>query len=86
MAVDIAGSASRGARSTDHIAANMLDIVATANTADTDIADTESHPNMDRNSRSHKPVPEGRGCSRQARPSVRLPRRPFSSNCPPLVV
>ena len=67
MAVDIAGSASRGARSTDHIAANTLDILATANTAD--IADTE-HPNMDCSSRGHMPALEGRGCLTQAKPAV----------------
>jgi hypothetical protein len=48
IAVDIAGSASHGARSTDHIVADTPNTAATANTAD--IADTE-HPNMDHSSR-----------------------------------
>lgn len=60
IAVDIAGSASHGARSTDHIVANTPNIAGTANTAD-----TELHPNMD-----HMPVPVRRGCPRQANPAV----------------
>ena len=66
----IAGSASHAARSTDHIVANTLNIAATANTADTaDIVDIE-HPNMDCSSKGCMPAPEGRGCPRQAKPTV----------------
>ena len=60
IAVDIAGSASHGARSTDHRVAKTPDIAGIANTAD-----TESHPNMDR-----KPVPVRCGRPRQTKPTV----------------
>lgn len=62
--VDIAGSASHEARSTDHIVANTLNLAGTA-----DIADTELHPNMD-SSRDHMPEPVHRGCSRQSNLAV----------------
>jgi hypothetical protein len=62
MASDIVGSGAHGVRSTDRIVANTVNIAATANTADTE------HPNMDR--RGHRPVPEGRGCPKQANPKV----------------
>jgi len=69
MAGDIAGSASRGARSTGHIVANRPNIAATADTADTaSTVDTE-HPSMDR-SKDHMPAPEGRGRLRQAKQAV----------------
>jgi hypothetical protein len=60
MAGDIAGSASRGARSTDRFAANTASTVATANNVDTE------HPNGGR-SRGHRPVPEGREHLSQAK-------------------
>ena len=69
MAGDIAGSASRGARSTGHIVANRPNIAATANSTDiASTADTE-HPNMDC-SKGHTPAPEGRGRLRQAKRTV----------------
>jgi hypothetical protein len=80
IAVDIAGSASHGVRSTDHIVANTPSIAATANTAD--IADTE-HPNMDCSSKDYMPAPEGRGCSKQEKPAVSPPRKTFSSDYSP---
>jgi hypothetical protein len=60
MAAGIAGSATRGVRSTDHIVANTLNIVDPAN-----IVDNKMHPNMD-----HMPAPVRRGCRRQAKPAV----------------
>jgi hypothetical protein len=66
MAVDIAGSASHGDRSTDQFVADTLDTAATANNADiANTADTE-HPRKDR-SRGHMPVPEDRGHPGQAK-------------------
>jgi hypothetical protein len=78
-AADIVGSGARGVRSTDRIVANTVNTAATANTADTE------HPNMDR-SRGHRPVPEGRGCPRQANPKVQVLRKTLSSNYPPFRV
>jgi hypothetical protein len=70
MVGDIVGSASHGARSTDHVFANTPDIAATANTADSvNTVDTE-HPNMDRSSRGHISAPEGHGRPRQTQPVV----------------
>ncbi len=81
MALNRAGNASRGAHSTGHSVANTLNTVATANTADiANTADTE-HPSMDR-SRGHTPVPEDRGCVREANPKVQLPRKTLSSGLP----
>ena len=54
MAADIAGSASHGARNTDHFVANIVNTAATAN-----IADTE-HPNTDR-SKGHRTAREDSG-------------------------
>ena len=51
IAVNIAGSAARATRSTDHILAHSVD--------------TELHPNMGSNSRSHMLVPEPREYRRQ---------------------
>ena len=62
MVEDIGGSASHGARSTDHVFANTPDIAATANSADTE------YPSTNRSSGSHIPVPEGHGRPRQAQP------------------
>ena len=69
MAGDIVGSASRGDRSTDRIAANTVSTAATANSAD--IANTvdTGNPNGDR-SRGHMPVPVRRGCPREAKQAV----------------
>jgi hypothetical protein len=53
MAGDIAGSASNGARNTDHTVAGMPNIAATA--SNSRIVDTEN-PNMDC-SRDHRPAP-----------------------------
>jgi hypothetical protein len=53
MAVNIAGSASHGGRSTDRIAANNVSTAAIANSSDT--VDT-GNPNRDR-SRDHMPEP-----------------------------
>jgi hypothetical protein len=60
MVVDKAGSATNGARSTDHIVASTPNIAGAANTADTELP-----PNMD-----HTPVPVSRGYPRQANPAV----------------
>jgi hypothetical protein len=69
MAGDIAGSASRGARSMDRIVANTASTVATASSADiANTVDTE-HPNTDR-SMGYMPAPEGRGHLRQAKRAV----------------
>src|SRR2546427_12343124 len=78
-AADIVGSGAHGVRSTDRIVANTVNTAATANTADTE------HPNMDR-SKGHRPVPEGRGCQRQAHPKVQVSRKTLSSDCPPFRV
>ena len=80
MVGDIGGSAPHGARSKDHMFANTPDSAATANSADTE------HPSMNRSSRSHMPVPEGHGRPRQSQPVVRLPRKNFSLDYPPLGV
>jgi hypothetical protein len=69
MVVNIAGNATHGARSTDHIVASTPNIAGAANTANiagaANTADTELHPNMD-----HTPVPVSRGYPRQANPAV----------------
>jgi len=54
MAGDIAGSASNGARNTDHTVASKPNIAATASNAG--IADTEN-PNMDYSRRDYRPAP-----------------------------
>jgi hypothetical protein len=69
MAGDIAGSASHGARSMDHIVANRPNTAATANNADTANTVDIEDPNMDR-SRGHMPAPEDRGHSKQAKRRV----------------
>ena len=69
MAADRAGNALHGAHSTGQFVADILNIPATANSADiANTADTE-HPSMDCG-RGHIPVPEGRGRLRQASPKV----------------
>ena len=69
MAADKAGNGLHGAHSTDQFVADNLNTLATANTADiANTADTE-HPSMDC-SRGHRPVPEGRGCLREANSKV----------------
>ena len=60
MAGNIAGSASRGARSMDRIVADTASTVAIASNADTE------HPNRG-HSRDHMPVPEGREHPSQAK-------------------
>ena len=83
MAANKAGNALNGAHSTDQFVADILDTLATANSADiANTADTE-HPSMDC-SRGHMAVPEGRGRLRQANPKVQLPTKTLSSDCPPL--
>lgn len=81
-AADITGSASDGARSTDHIVADTADSVGAVNIADT--VGAESHPRMDHSSRGHMPEPEGCGRLRRARvAALSSPRKKFSLDRPP---
>lgn len=68
MAAGIADNALHGAHSTGQFGADNLNTVATVNTADiANTADTE-HPSI--GCRGHRPVPEGRGCLREANSKV----------------
>jgi len=64
-AADRADNALRAAHSTDRFVADILNTLATANSADiAETADTE-HPSLD-HSTGHMAVPEGRGRLKQA--------------------
>jgi hypothetical protein len=81
-AAEKAGNELHGDRSRDHFVANILDTVATVGTARiANIADTE-YPRTE-SRREHIPVPECLGQPRRADQKVQLPRKMFSSDCPP---
>ena len=61
---DAAGSASRGARNTDHIAVSIRDWLASADNSDTE------HPSTGCNSRGQMPAPLRCGNLREPKPTT----------------
>jgi hypothetical protein len=72
IAADIADSAAHGVGSTGQILAHIPDI--------------ELHSRMEDSSRGYNPEPVPPGSLGQLSRLAELPRTPFSSNCPPLLL